>query len=622
MPRSVNSIMRWFAPSVRLVPGDTAPSPASRAERWGVGVLLAFVFAVLHRSALDVGWTFDDPAHLHFAATHSIWEYFTHREVMLRQSYAHITPWNVLFYDLGLPWAGLNARGHHLHMLAVLWATAWATWALLRRWLPLAAALAGALLFAAMPATVIVAHMLMTGHYAYGLLFSVLALHAWAKALEPPTVGRRSRAAIWALLAAALYALACLCKELYAPLPAVLLCLPAAGVSVKRRLLLFLPVLGVALGYASMRLWLFGGAGVGGHAMLAMGTSTAAPHVIIKQVRELLWGLGGAGWSALALSAALIWLAWYRRRRTSTFGLAGTLLLGASAVALLLPIAPLALAAELEFGHHRLIFVLAWALAVALAWQLRWAGRLGWLLCVCLLGVLIGQQRLAAAYVDGYSRPFAMHYQFMLEKEASDLLVPRRFERVGYLRDIASTRQLLTGRSAPMVLGDEEQVGALGQETGARAHAWADECACLKSLGSAGYVHRVQAYREQLAKGDGLPLSLELSLVDGGARKSLSWRLVGQPNAQSAWLDVPDVGRLHIRLEGQFAFGTDNTLPLPDPMKLRFGVQTVEGAVIRSPLLQISLSGSGALRWQSMAPSGLPAAKPAASVSAAAVRGG
>ncbi|MBC7940450.1 MAG: hypothetical protein H7Z19_11900, partial [Chitinophagaceae bacterium] len=195
-----------------------------RALTWaGVALGLALLTAVLHGSAVGGGWRFDDAPHLQFVATYSPWQYFGVREVMLRQSYAHITPWNALFYEIGLPWFGLDARGHHVHLLVVLWATALASFALLQRWLHVVPALAGAVLFLAMPPTAVVGQLLMTGHYAYGLLFSVLSLHCFAGTLQ-----RSGARPAW--LAAFFYALACLCKELYVPLVLVTLALPLADV--------------------------------------------------------------------------------------------------------------------------------------------------------------------------------------------------------------------------------------------------------------------------------------------------------------------------------------------------------------------------------------------------------
>lgn len=197
----------------------------------GAAVLLLLVCFGLHRSALSGGWQFDDGAHLLMAAKYAPWQYFFVPEVMLESTYAHITPWNVFFYEMGLPFFGLNPVGHYVHLLLVVWGVAYATFFLLSAWLPKPHALFGAVLFLAMPPVAGVAQMLMVGHYVYGLLFTVLALLAFNRAV----LTGQTR---YALLTAGLYALACLCKELYVPLPAVLLFLPVKTWQLRLRCLL------------------------------------------------------------------------------------------------------------------------------------------------------------------------------------------------------------------------------------------------------------------------------------------------------------------------------------------------------------------------------------------------
>ena len=240
----------------------------------GAALLLLLVCFGLHRSALSGGWQFDDGAHLLMAAKYAPWQYFFVPEVMLESTYAHITPWNVFFYEMGLPFFGLNPVGHYVHLLLVLWGGAYATFFLLGEWLPKPYALFGAVLFLAMPPVAGVAQMLMVGHYVYGLLFTVLALLAFNRAV----LTGQTR---YALLTAGLYALACLCKELYVPLPAVLLFLPVKTWQLRLRSLLGVAV--VAVAYVGFRWWVLGGGG---------GQSSIAPLAF----------LDGASWLRLQQS--------------------------------------------------------------------------------------------------------------------------------------------------------------------------------------------------------------------------------------------------------------------------------------------------------------------------------
>ena len=185
-------------------------------------ILLTIVCLLLYYSALSGGWRYDDGPHLYFTAKYSPWEYFFIPEIMREQSWANLTPWNAFFYEIGLPFFGLNATGHYAHLLIIIWATAVATYFLLRLWLSPLKALIGPLVFLSMPPTGAIAQMLMTGHYAYGLLFTIIALYFYVASL-------RNNRWWFALVGAIFYLLACWCKELYVPLVGVLLFLPEAN---------------------------------------------------------------------------------------------------------------------------------------------------------------------------------------------------------------------------------------------------------------------------------------------------------------------------------------------------------------------------------------------------------
>ena len=590
-----------------------SPAMSSAPRR---ALLTAFILALatlaLHHAALRAGWTFDDPVHLRFAIEHSPWQYFTQREVMLRQSYAHITPWNAFFYDLGLPWAGLDARGHHAHLLAVIAATAIATWALLRRWLPPAAALAGALLFLAMVPTKVVGLTVSTGHYAYGLLFSVLAIHAWAHALDGPPAtpaGPAPKAGAgtawpWALLAAVLYALACLCKELYAPLPAVLLALPAARPTLwRRRLALFMPVLLVALGYALMRLWLFGGSGVGGYAQLSVRALPAWADLaarLLRGLHQMLFGLGPTAWAALALATLLLLRGlWARAPRPRP---AAVFFLLACAVALAPPVIAYA-AVQLWIGDHRIVLPLAWALAVALAWQARPQPRRPWVLAaLALLGALFLVGQYQAQYLFGHlAAPAQAQNQYVIDSGPGDILVPRDYANISYLRDLGHAAALRDGRPRARVIADEEELVALGPQQGPAAVAWDADCPCLRPLGER-HAQRKAQWRQQLQQGAGRPWSLQLQAANTGrSRVLMQWQVQagpGTPPLQGVRIELQGIAHFGGQPHDQLAFGIDNTMPLwQRSTAVRVLAQAADGALLRSPLLQLPLDRDTTVEW-------------------------
>lgn len=246
-------------------------------------ILLAALCLGLHHSALSGGWRYDDGSHLYFAALYSPWQYFFVPEIMREQSWANFTPWNAFFYEIGLPFFGLNPTGHYAHLLLVLWLTSLATFFLLRLWLTSLSALMGAALFLAMPATGAIGQMLMTGHYAYGLLFSVLTFYFFAR-------GVRENKIYFSLVAAGFYALACWSKELYVPIIAILILLPESDWKLRLRHS-WLAIL-VVIVYTVYRLIVLEGIGGGGY---------GSPFVMRTLTDTDIWigflsSLSGSGW--------------------------------------------------------------------------------------------------------------------------------------------------------------------------------------------------------------------------------------------------------------------------------------------------------------------------------------
>lgn len=555
-----------------------SPAPLRPLWRlWYPPLLLLLACAALHGGAWHAGWDHDDPVLLRFAATHAPWQYFGVREVMLQQSHAHVTPWNALFYDLLLPWAGLDARWHHLHLLGVLWLSAVATWALLRHWLDDGAALAGALFFLCMPSTAVVAHLLMTGHYAYGLLFSVLALHAWLQALERDSLKL-------ALLAAALYALACLCKELYAPLPAVLLFWPRAGW--RRRVALIVPVLAVAAAYGALRLWLF--SGIGGYARPGGGAGYAAVPQQLAQA--------AAGWQGLAVG--LLLLAGLALALRAGLRLRPVFIL-ACAVALLLPIVPVLPRLGADGISLRLFHAAGWALAAALATLLPRA-PLRWAFVPALLAVLVLAQRQIVPQLPGNQGAQRAENQFLIDAPPGALLMSHGFQANGYLAALAQAIERLRAAPAATVIHDEDELLALGSRRGEQVHAWDPGCACVAPLGPR-YARLTQDFRRRVDAGRARPLSVELRLDDAGRHKRLRWRIEGQPGR--AHFDSPQSGRFHIPHQGEFAFGLDAAVLPRQNFPVRVTVEAPDGAWVRTPVLHVPLQGNHIVRW----PPALPA---------------
>ena len=324
-------------------------------------VFLLLLSFALHKSALNGFWRFDDGEHLDFVAQYSPWEYFLNPSVMLLQSYANITPYNALFYEINLAIFGIEPRWHYAHLIVILALIAFSTYLLLRLWQgPLTSSLAAVLFLGGLP-TMHVAQQLMTGHYATGLLFTILSLYSFCWGVRNKQVGF-----VW--IGAALYLLATTCKEVYVPLLLILPFIPVGDLRVRLRA--SLTYLGVAVLYTVWRFIVLGQF-IGGY----LGRPSIEYWERLQQIFSiplLMAGwlksynltnyfLGRNGLYTIAglLILMLIVIALYRRRLS-------LLLIGATFPLILLPLIPLTEYPGIREAD-RYLFLAWWASSVLLA---------------------------------------------------------------------------------------------------------------------------------------------------------------------------------------------------------------------------------------------------------------
>ncbi|MET0067256.1 MAG: hypothetical protein ABW076_12995 [Candidatus Thiodiazotropha sp.] len=177
--------------------------------------ILAATFA-LNASAMSGSWRFDDGYLLDYASRFSPWDYFFNPAITRGYSLNNLTPFNPLIYDLNLGLFGFSPRGFYLQHLLTLAGCGIASYFLLKIWAPSLVAFLGSLCFLAGAPSLFVAQQLMVGHYIAGLLFAVIATLAYALSLNRPERG------YLLLVSVVFYMLATACKEVYFPLPFVL----------------------------------------------------------------------------------------------------------------------------------------------------------------------------------------------------------------------------------------------------------------------------------------------------------------------------------------------------------------------------------------------------------------
>lgn len=194
-----------------------------------IAVALGVAVLLVHGNALRGWWRVDDPAILLFVVDNpSPHQYFFSPERWQLLGNTFFTPWLILDFWVDYELLGAVPAGFYLHNLLMLWLAAFLTFLLLRKHVGQSLGAAAVLLFLFGAPVVVIAQQLMSRHYIIGLVFMLLCVLLFRKSSES---GRYK----WALLSvsAVLYLAASLAKEIYAPLPMVLIFL-ASGSAVDR----------------------------------------------------------------------------------------------------------------------------------------------------------------------------------------------------------------------------------------------------------------------------------------------------------------------------------------------------------------------------------------------------
>jgi hypothetical protein len=333
-------------------------STGPRAARAAAVAFLLAVTALESASALRGWWLDDDPQLLLEAIRQPWW-----RALFDPGEYVHLaahtfTPLLVLSFKLDYRLAGMQPSFFYLHQAIAMAAAVVLLFLVLERLGDRIAATAGAALLAVSWQSIYAVRTLMIRHYVEGLvaaLAAVLVWMVWAGEVGSDGAPRSGR---WELAGALLYLLALLSKEVYAPIPLVLLALgwrkAEAPARIGRRLLG--PAAALAL-FLAWRWWMIG----------LFGVYQAAPsRDALIRFPLVLWDhvIGGAAgpvrvvWSVCAL-ALLVVFAVRSRGRAVTLACA----VGAAAV---FPVLPLAANPEWRYGFAAAVLLIAF-LAIAAA---------------------------------------------------------------------------------------------------------------------------------------------------------------------------------------------------------------------------------------------------------------
>jgi hypothetical protein len=372
---------------------------------WFVPLLLAIVTLVIHHGALNNFFRHDDGWHLGFAACYAPWEYFFVPGITREHSYANLTPWNPLTYDINLTLFGLNPVGYYAHQIVSIWLAAYMSYFLLRLWIGIGWATIGAMLFLVGAPTTYIAQELMTGHYLEGLIFACIAIYGFVRAI-------RGDGRYWLVLGVFGYILACTCKEIYVPLPILLLFLPESNW--KKRLGFVAPFLIVTFLYLYWRSVVLGTV-IGGYEDGDTAFSLSKILLTYIKLPTLLFRDNLLGYLALAALGILLLLNTPRR---------GWLLVIVAASVVLLPLAPLTI-----LTPNRYLFAVWWAIALGIASLASRANRgyIGHFSCIFLV-FLIGVAAIQAGRaemksINAYAKPVEALYRFIAFNSRSDYAI-------------------------------------------------------------------------------------------------------------------------------------------------------------------------------------------------------
>jgi len=245
------------------------------------GALPFFLFLPL----ADYWWMYDDPSILRHVLEYPVAGNFFDPGIWRAYSAANFTPLLPLSFALDLHFFGLDPAYFYAHQLLVIAAVGVVGYLLLRQGMPPLAAVATISLISVSPSFASVAQPLMTRHYLEGLLSAMVAVLLFQRS-------QRSCREAWSWGGAFFYLMACLSKEVYAPLIAIILVLWWLG---EPRLpwRAVRPYLLAAAIYAVWRAFMLGPANtLSGYGDLYHPNRDPEPALLA----ELLRALGAGGW--------------------------------------------------------------------------------------------------------------------------------------------------------------------------------------------------------------------------------------------------------------------------------------------------------------------------------------
>lgn len=504
---------------------------------------LAVLTFFLHGSALQGFWRFDDPVVLLYVLKNpDVTGYFLSPEQWQASGAPFFTPWLIFDYWLDLKLFGFRPAMFFAHHLLVIWLATLLTFILLyRRAGTFWSGMAAALFLAGAPAAII-SQQIMARHYAMGLVFAILSVLFWIRAREN---GKHTNLA----LSAGFYLLAMLNKEIFAPLPLVLLFL--RGAPLKSRLVAMFPLALSAVIFVLWRSAMLGEV-VGGYAGLDAARDLPTSLMILPQT------FFGSGIPALAAGAALLpvtgWALYASRHHAP--------LILATLVALLLPF--LAIRASLHPVDLRFAFLPWWGCCVLLALGLarilysprhknalaaftNKARLLVVLTMLIIVAIALDKRQESAAAISAIADAYDVQGRFMWSQEETESYVPygdlSGLGLFGY--GVAALKRHHLGEGSPVAVPFAEAAVKLGAPL--QVYAYDPDCRCMKTALRANAL---------AAKPDGWQASLPMRIRMDQSQGGLDWQILA-PRGGTCFLVFRTINSsLQVPCSGGISFDT------------------------------------------------------------------
>jgi hypothetical protein len=516
-------------------------------------IVLSLLIIALYQNIIENWWTWDDTFILKQAYSYSPWQYFFIPEIWREQSAGFLTPWFTLSFDFDLTLFGLNPSAFYTHQLFAFWLTTIATYFLLRLWLNKGWSFVGATLFIlSAPTTGIVYH-LWTRHYLEGLLFTILALYFYIRAL-------RAERLAWTSVGCLFYFLAMSAKELYVPLIGLLLFLPERHL--QRRLVYALPFVMMLVIYALWRAYMLGiWVGGYGHSIELSAILWLPVHIF-----NLILGSDILGIIATVIVISLLIYALWRH----------TLL---SLVSVFLLIGPIVSMAPFVIQQHRVLFGIGWALSIAIVLILGTIARdklykigLACILLAILAASLFTQSwKMRSTHLFNVDNHFATEGRFLWQGDQKPALFLTPDYQTFYIH-LSWLKKQIVGENAPKLIFDE--IDLLGLETkGLQLYRYEPSCECITEI-SDQIPHLIAAAKARLQN---KPLSVNFHYQQG----YFKWQFGPYQTGVYSLIEYPFFGKIPLPPSKEMLWCKINSL------SFRIRYDSPEGWTTYSPLFEL-----------------------------------